>query len=104
MSTLSPDCRDNSQDTPAGPVPPGTVVWTVHTVQPDEVRPTVLICSYITAAEDYAAAHSSDEGVLAAAVTSFVLDQLGSRRAVSLWVAGERQAVPYVSNDRRIQS
>ena len=79
-------------------------IYAVHAVREDEVRPTELICSNLADAEVNAAALSQDPGVLAAAVTRFTVDSLGTRSGVALYVAGARQAVPYVSNDRRIFS
>lgn len=102
MPNLSRSSRDQSVNTPAASSA-GIVVYCVHTVRADEVRPTVLVASTVTYAETYAAAHSTDPGALAAAVTSFIVDQPGTRHSVSLWVAGVKQDAPYVSNDRKIQ-
>ena len=81
-----------------------TTVFAVHTVRADEIRPTKFICTRLEAAEQYAKDMSTDPGVLGAAVSSFVLDQPGTRRGVALYVDGVRQAAPYVSNDRQINS
>jgi len=79
-------------------------VFAVHTVRADELRPTEIVCSELEEAEGHAAVLSQDPGVLAAAVTRFAVNQSGSRSGVSLWVAGRKQAVPYVSDCRTIQS
>ena len=79
-------------------------VYGVHVVRADEIGITELVVTDLTTAERWACdwSQNTDEGVLAAAVTRFGLDQPGTRRPVSLFVNGERQAVPYVSNCRRI--
>jgi hypothetical protein len=79
-------------------------VYAVHTVQPDEVRPVVIVCAGLDDAERWAAEASRDEGVLAAAVTKFTLDAPGTRRGVSLFVDGVQQARPYISDNRKINS
>lgn len=79
-------------------------IYAVHAVRANEVRPTELICSNLADAEANAAALSQDPGVLAAAVTRFTVDSPGTRSCVALYVGGTRQAVPYVSDDRRIYS
>jgi len=79
-------------------------IFAVHAVRRAEVRPTELICGSLTMAETYAAALSTDPGVLAAGITRFVVDELGTRRAIALYVAGVRQQVPYVSDDRAIHA
>jgi hypothetical protein len=81
-----------------------TTVYAVHTVRADEVRPTKFISTDMDAAERYAADMSTDPNVLAAAVTSFVLNEPGTRRGVSLFVDGVKQARPYVSDNRKINS
>lgn len=77
-------------------------VYGVHTVRADEVSATACIWSTLKRAEGHAQALSGDPGVLGAAVTRFLVDQPGVRTAVSLWVAGQRQEAPYISNDRRV--
>ncbi len=42
--------------------------------------------------------------MLAAAVTSYVMETEGRSRAAALYVDGERQQVPHISNDRRINA
>jgi hypothetical protein len=81
-----------------------TTVYAVHSVRADEVRPTKFICTELDAAERYAVDMSTDLNVLAAAVTSFVLNEPGTRRSVSLFVDGVKQSVPYISDDREINS
>lgn len=67
-----------------------------------EVRPTQVIFSQRAEAEVHAKDVSRDTGVLAGAVTRYVLDQLGQRTAVALYVGGKKQEVPYVSDNRKI--
>jgi hypothetical protein len=77
-------------------------VWTVHATLAEEVRPTQAIYREEKAACNYAAALSRDDGVLAASVVRFALDELGTRANVAMFVAGERQTFPYVSYCRNI--
>jgi hypothetical protein len=70
-------------------------VWTVHATLAEEIRPTQAIYRDEKAACNYAAALSRDDGVLAASVVRFTLDELGTRANVAMFVAGERQAFPY---------
>jgi len=79
-------------------------VFAVHAVRPAEVRPTELICRSLARAEQYAVELSTDPGVLAAGITRFVVDEMGTRRAVALYVAGVKQQVPYVSDDRVVHA
>lgn len=79
-----------------------TTVFGVHAVKAHEISATVLLCSTLQQAEAYAAELSNDPGVLGAAVTRYVVDQQGRRTAVALFVAGQRQDVPWISNDRRV--
>jgi hypothetical protein len=77
-------------------------VYTVHTVQPEEISAIAFVTFSLEKAEEYAATVSNDPGVLAGAVTRLVVDAAGFRTAVALYVGGVRQQVPYVSDDRRI--
>ncbi len=77
-------------------------VWTVHVTMPDEVRPTEAAFSDEQAANAWAQQLSTEPGVLAASVIRFVLDEPGNRRNVSMFVRGGRQAVPHISDCRRI--
>jgi hypothetical protein len=81
-----------------------TEVFAVHAVRPDEIRPTQMICQKLSAAEKYAAGLSTEPDVLAAGVTRFILDELGTRTPIALYVRGIRQKVPYVSDDRKIHA
>jgi hypothetical protein len=83
-------------------VPRDDIVYAVHAVRSQEITATELICRTQSEAESYAASLSTNPAVIAAAVSRFRLDQLGTRSPVALFVAGERQDVPYVSNDRRV--
>jgi len=79
-------------------------IFAVHAVRPAEVRPTELVCWSLANAERYASELSTDPGVLAAGITRFVVDELGTRRAIALYVDGVKQQVPYVSNSRVIHA
>lgn len=81
---------------------PGSYVYAVHTVHAEEIAATALVTFDLDTAEKYAAAVSDDPGVLAGAVTRFVVDGIGVRTAVALYVRGQRQDAPYVSDDRRV--
>ncbi len=85
----------------SGPVS-GDRVYAVHAVCPHEICATEVIWTVQSDAEKWACELSSDPGVLAGAVTWFVLNSPGERRAVALFVQGERQQVPHLSDDRRI--
>jgi hypothetical protein len=85
-----------------GDIPDARVVYAVHAVRPAEISATVLVTSAQAAAEQYAATLSRDPGVLAGAVTRFTLDAPGRRTAIALYVGGERQHAPYVSDDRQV--
>jgi hypothetical protein len=85
-----------------GPPENPVTVYGVHSVQAEEISLTVLVASNQSLAERYAAMLSTHPGVLAAGVTEFVVDTLGRRSAVAMYVTGTRQIVPYVSDDRRI--
>jgi hypothetical protein len=85
---------------PAGE--PGAVIFGVHAVRADEVQATDVVYCDRAAAEAWAVAVSTFPDVLASAVTRYLLDSPGHRTPISLFVNGERQSVPYVSDDRRI--
>lgn len=82
----------------------GKVVYGVHAIRPREICATQFISARRAAAEKYAKEVSTDPGVLAAAVTSYVMDAEGQHRSEALYVDGTRQEVPYVSDDRRINA
>jgi hypothetical protein len=65
---------------------------------------TQLICRTLATAEKYAAELSKDPDVLATGITRFVLDEIGNRQTIALYVLGIKQQVPYVSDDRAIFS
>lgn len=77
-------------------------LYAVHAVRTEEITATMLICERREAAEQHAQLISTDPGVLAGAVTLFVLDVPGRRSAVALYVDGERQVAPYVSDNRLV--
>ncbi len=77
-------------------------VFAVHATLANEVRPTQAIFTAENEACSYAEAVSRDDGVLAASVVRFALDQLGTRSGVAMFVHGKRQAFPYVSDCRGI--
>jgi len=80
----------------------GEPVWAVHAVRAYEISATELICAEQESAEKYACVLSTDPGVLAGAVTRFVIDAPGIRTPVALYVAGDNQQVPHISDDRRV--
>ncbi|GAA5176209.1 hypothetical protein GCM10023321_84010 [Pseudonocardia eucalypti] len=77
-------------------------IYGVHAVRANEISATAMLCSTLSKAEKYAAELSTDPGVLAAAVTRYVVDEQGRRTAVSLYVDGRKQEVGYISDDRRV--
>lgn len=77
-------------------------VYAVHAVRADEICATEVIFTGQDRAEEHAAAVSTDPEVLAGAVTRYVLDSLGERKPIALFVKGERQKVPHLSDDRRV--
>ena len=80
----------------------GKLVWAVHATLPNEVRPTDAVFGTEEAACTHARAMSKDVEVLAASVVRFTVDELGTRKGVAMFVDGERQLVPYVSDCRGI--
>jgi hypothetical protein len=78
------------------------VVYGVHAVKPREVCATQFVTAHVAVAERYAETVSQYPGVLAAAVTRYVMEAQGQHRAEALYVQGVRQEVPYVSDDRRV--
>jgi hypothetical protein len=78
------------------------VVYGVHAVKPREVSATQFVTAHLSVAEHYAKTASQYPGVLAAAVTRYVMEAQGQHRAEALYVQGVRQEVPYVSDDRRV--
>jgi hypothetical protein len=70
------------------------VIYPVHAVRPEEITATALVSASLPVAEAYAAELSTDPGVLAGAVTRFVIDSPGERTAVALFVGGTRQDAP----------
>jgi hypothetical protein len=77
-------------------------VWAVHTTLPSEIRPTDAVFGTEEAACARACEMSTDAEVLAASVVRFAVDELGTRRGVAMFVDGQRQMVPYVSDCRGI--
>ena len=77
-------------------------VYAVHAVKPQEVCATDVIFTSPTVADEYARDVSTDPGVLAGAVTRYVLDSPGERHPESLFVKGERQQVAHLSDDREV--
>lgn len=80
----------------------GTHLYAVHAVRPDEICCTEVIWSAKDKAETYAKDLSVDPGVLAGAVTRYMLNSPGERTPVALFVRGQRQEVPHLSDDWRI--
>ena len=79
-----------------------TRVYAVHAVRPDEICATEVIWTTKSEADQYAKELSTDPGVLAGAVTRFVLNSPGERTPIALYVNGTRQQVPHLSDDRQI--
>jgi hypothetical protein len=77
-------------------------VWAVHAVLAGEIRPTQGLFADEGRALAYAEQLSTDDEVLAAVVTRFAVDELGTRRNVAMYVHGQRQEVPHLSNCGRI--
>jgi hypothetical protein len=80
----------------------GKLVWAVHVTLVNEVRPTDSAFGTEQAACAHAREMSKDVEVLAASVVRFILDELGTRKGVAMFVEGKRQMVPYVSDCRSI--
>ncbi|GAA5158195.1 hypothetical protein GCM10023321_37640 [Pseudonocardia eucalypti] len=78
------------------------VVYGVHAVRAREICATQFVTGRLAKAEKYAKEMSTDPGVLAAAVTRYVMETEGQHRAEALYVDGKRQEVPYISDSRRI--
>jgi hypothetical protein len=78
---------------PTKPVnqPAAKVVYGVHAVRPEEICATRFVTGVLATAERYAKVMSTDPGVLAAAVTRYLTDTDGERRAEALYVNGKRQ-------------
>ncbi|WP_037069273.1 hypothetical protein [Pseudonocardia acaciae] len=79
-----------------------TRVYAVHAVRPNEICATEVVWTVKNKADEYAQELSTDPGVLAGAVTRFVLDSPGERHPESLFVNGNRQEVPHLSDDRQV--
>lgn len=77
-------------------------VYAVHAVRAEEICATEVIWTSQDKAEVHAAAVSTDPDVLAGAVTEYVLNTPGDRHPVALFVKGERQEVPHISDNRKI--
>lgn len=77
-------------------------IYGVHAIRPEEISATAMLCSTLKKAETYAAELSTDPGVIAAAVTRFVVDEHGRRTAISLFVRGKKQQVGHISDDRKV--
>ncbi|WP_156993820.1 hypothetical protein [Pseudonocardia acaciae] len=77
-------------------------VYAVHAVRPEMICSTEVIWTLQDDAETYAHDLSTDPGVLAGAVTEFVLNTPGDRHPTALYVNGQRQEVPHLSDDRKI--
>jgi hypothetical protein len=80
----------------------GKPVYAVHAVRPHEICATEVVFTTPENADSYATEVSTDPGVLAGAVTRYVLDTPGERHPMSLFVKGERQQVPHLSDDRQV--
>lgn len=77
-------------------------VWAVHTVRPRATgRIEILFDNYETA-RMRAAAWSREVGVLAAWITKFTVNELGTRKGAAMFVDGREQRVPHVSDTRDV--
>lgn len=68
-----------------------TTIFTVHWARPGGIGGICAAYSKQSTAEAVACERSCDSGILYAAVTSFVLDEAGTRQAAAWFVDGERQ-------------
>jgi hypothetical protein len=80
----------------------GRPVYAVHAVRAEEICATEVIFTSLQRADEWAVAVSTDPGVLAGAVTRYMLDSPGERHPESLFVKGDRQQVAHLSDDREI--
>ena len=85
----------------------GRLAWAVHVTTSgrnggqETVGPIDIIYTNERDALTEAAARSLNEGTLAASVTRYVLDEMGTRSRVALYVTGVRQRVPHCTDDHR---
>lgn len=98
----NPESKPKAKSPTDGQPEPQQVVYGVHAVKPREVCATQFLTAHLSVAEHHAEAVSRYPGVLAAAVTRYVMEAEGQHRAEALYVQGERQQVPYVSDDRLV--
>ena len=80
------------------------VIYGVHAVRSREICATQFVTARLEAAEKYARVMSTDPGVLAAAITRYVMETEGLHSPAALYVQGKRQQVPHVSDDRRVNA
>jgi hypothetical protein len=80
----------------------GDVVFGVHFLRSHEISATRIIWRILPAAESWAVSVSNNPDLLAAGATRYMLNTPGHRAPIALFVRGERQAVPYISDDQRI--
>jgi hypothetical protein len=80
----------------------GESIYAVHAVKPAEICATEVVFTEKDRADHWAAEVSNDPGVLAGAVTRYVLNSPGERTPVSLFVKGQRQEVAHLSDDRTV--
>lgn len=78
------------------------ILYGVHAVRARDICATQFVTGRLAAAEKYAKVMSADPGVLAAAVTRYVMETEGQHRAEALYVDGKRQEMPHISDNRRI--
>jgi len=70
-------------------------VYAVHTAKPDSVSAVEVVFTSEQEARAFAADRSTDDRVLSASVTSYVVGLLGSRRPVCWFREGEEQSVRF---------
>jgi hypothetical protein len=86
------------------PRPRGEIMnWAVHVTSRSlsgdvSVGPIECLHSSEPYAREDACARSRDEEVVAASVTSYIVDRRGTRRRVALYVDGKLQKLPYCTD------
>lgn len=89
-------------EAPAGARLVSGYVYGVHTVRAEEIGATAVIFSRFEPAEEWVRTISGDSEVLAGALTRYRLNTPGERKPVALFVNGQRQQVPHLSDDRTV--
>jgi hypothetical protein len=98
----APDKEDAAGEELGDPPASGAAVYGVHAVRTHEITATDVVYRSQAAAESWAIHVSRYPDVLASGVTRYLLDSPGHRTPVALFVRGERQALPYVTDDQPV--